>query len=852
MSKADRAAELVIANEEKEKRAAELVIVNVEKAKRSAELVIANAEKAKRSAELVIANAEKAKRATAIVNANLEKENRADELIIADKELTYQNEEKVKRAAELVITNNELVLEREKEKLILELTLVNKELTIQITERKHVEDSLKENESKFRSTFDQSPVGAAILSTNKQFIRCNNAFCNFLGYNEEELIGKTIEDVSYKEDLNVGINEIKQIIVGEIPTSTVQKRYNHKDGGIVWGEVSISLVVDANNKPLYLLPVIIDITERKQSEKALLESEERFRLLFNQAPLGYQSLDFDGDFIDVNQQWLDILGYTREEVIGKWFGDFLSPEYQNSFRQRFPIFKAQGNIHNEFELVHKNGNKLFFAFVGRIGYDTNGEFKQTHCILQDITERKQWVDALQKSDAKHSAMISNISDVIGIVGADGLVKYKSPNIEKLFGWQPQYLIGTDGFRDVHPDDIERIRNEFFTLLEKDNSTITSECKYKCNDGSYKEVEITAKNLTNDPVINGVLLNYRDITDRKHSEDALRESEKRFKTIFNQAPIAIALLDMEGHTLISNLTLSNMVGYSIVELSKMKFTDFTYHEDADKDMNQFIELIEGRISNYSMEKRFVHKNGNLVWVNLFVTIIRDENGMSKEIIGMAVNINERKQAELELIKAKEKAEASENRLSSIFNTMSEGFSIQEVICDDNGKPIDLRFIDANPAFEIQTGLKNSETLGHTLLELFPTTEPLWIERYGHVGISGEPMTFDAMFGPLNTFYHCNAFQIKHGFLGIMFTDINERKQAELLIQEKNETLTQINIELVKAKEKAEESDRLKSAFLTNMSHEIRTPMNGILGFAELLKEPNLTFDEQQDYIQTIRD
>jgi PAS domain S-box-containing protein len=110
--------------------------------------------------------------------------------------------------------------------------------------------------------------------------------------------------------------------------------------------------------------------------------------LFNNAPLGYQSLDFGGNFIEVNQQWLDTLGYEREEVIGKWFGDFLTPAYQDGFRKRFPIFKAQGHIHSEFEMVHKNGSVLFIAFDGKIGYDLNGNFKQTHCILQDITKAR--------------------------------------------------------------------------------------------------------------------------------------------------------------------------------------------------------------------------------------------------------------------------------------------------------------------------------------------------------------------------------------------------------------------------------------------------------------------------------
>jgi len=124
-------------------------------------------------------------------------------------------------------------------------------------------------------------------------------------------------------------------------------------------------------------------------------------------------------------------------------------------------------------------------------------------------------------ETKQSAMISNISDVIAIMGVDGIIKYKSPNIEKWFGWHPQDLVNTDGWLTVHPDDSERIQNEFFHLLENDNTSTRVEYRYKCKDGSYKPIELTAVNLTNNPAIGGVLINYHDITERKKAEDAIK-------------------------------------------------------------------------------------------------------------------------------------------------------------------------------------------------------------------------------------------------------------------------------------------------------------------------------------------
>lgn len=151
-------------------------------------------------------------------------------------------------------------------------------------------------------------------------------------------------------------------------------------------------VIRANALPVMLIfPIVSAVLSQLRvqqqdsidNREQLKQSEERFQALFNQAPLGYQALDCNGIFIDVNQQGLNILGYTREEVVGKWFGDFLSPAYREAIRERFPVFKAQGQIHSAFEILHKNGSLILIAFEGRIAFEPTGEFKQTHCILQD-------------------------------------------------------------------------------------------------------------------------------------------------------------------------------------------------------------------------------------------------------------------------------------------------------------------------------------------------------------------------------------------------------------------------------------------------------------------------------------
>jgi PAS domain S-box-containing protein len=140
-----------------------------------------------------------------------------------------------------------------------------------------------------------------------------------------------------------------------------------------------------------------------------------------------------------------------------------------------------------------------------------------------------------------------------------------------------------------------------------------------------------------------------------------------------------------------------------------------------------------------------------------------------------DITERKRAE-------EALRASELRYRTLFEMMTEGFSIGEIICDAAGKPCDLRYLSVNPAFERQTGLKAADILGRTTLELFPDAEPVWFERFGRVALAGESAHFEAWFGPLGRCYEVSAYRTEPGRFAVVFFDITERKRAEEALRE----------------------------------------------------------------------
>ncbi len=284
-----------------------------------------------------------------------------------------------------------------------------------------------------------------------------------------------------------------------------------------------------------------DITERKKVENEIKHSEEKFQLLFNKAPLGYQSLDFEGRFIDVNQKWLDLFGYEQEEVIGKWFGDFLCPEYIDEFRQCFLKFKSQGTIHSEFEMLSKDGQRLFIAFEGKIGYGVDGAFKQTHCILQDITNQKMAEKALQESEERYKFLFEYSGVGIGYYTTDGVViSYNKKAIENM-GGKPEDYIGRSIREIFSTHQAEKYLTRIKYAISCDHPQ-EYEDYLVLNAGPRWFLSTFTRIANQTGEIIGVQITSLDITERKHIEEALSESQAILKAAFENSQAGIAIAD----------------------------------------------------------------------------------------------------------------------------------------------------------------------------------------------------------------------------------------------------------------------------------------------------------------------
>jgi two-component system, cell cycle sensor histidine kinase and response regulator CckA len=261
---------------------------------------------------------------------------------------------------------------------------------------------LRRANATLQTLIDTMPTGVVACDASGRIILANPAVREFVGGEVYERLREATDVYSVHHIDGSLFAPVEYPLLRTLQEQTtirdVEMEIRRRDGTTRVLLISASPVLDANGELIGAIAVSRDITGRKIAEEALKENEERFRLLYERAPLGYQSLDEAGRVIDVNLTWVDTLGFDREDMMGRPFEDFLAPEQSQSFRDEFARLKDTGESRDaEFEMVRRDGTRLMVAFIGRVSYDEQGRFRQAHCILNDVTEQKRLEEQLLRA-----------------------------------------------------------------------------------------------------------------------------------------------------------------------------------------------------------------------------------------------------------------------------------------------------------------------------------------------------------------------------------------------------------------------------------------------------------------------
>lgn len=323
---------------------------------------------------------------------------------------------------------------------------------------------------------------------------------------------------------------------------------------------------------------------------------------------------------------------------------------------------------------------------------------------------------------------------------------------------------------------------------------------------------------------------RDITERKRAENTLRESEDRFRKIFEESPFPILMTGKDFGIIRANLAFCNLIGYTEEELKSYTFKNFTHPDYISNDEISLMKLVAGDIPVYHTEKRYIRSDGSVIWGSTTVSIVRDKKDEVQFFLVMIEDITSRKRAVFEL-------ENSFSLLKATLESTEDGL----LVVDFSGKIVQFnqKFIDM---WSIPEGIVDSGDDGLALeyVKKKLIDPETFLKNVKHLYTKPEATSFDLLEFNDGRFFerYSQPHKINGKSVGRVwsFRDITKRKRAEA--------------DLIAAKERAEESDRLKTAFLHNVSHEIRTPMNAIIGFSSLLNDPDLSVADRNQYIEII--
>ena len=401
---------------------------------------------------------------------------------------------------------------------------------------------------------DDAPASITVHDNEGNFLYANEETLRLHGYTREEFLAKNLHEIDVPESEQLIAERMQKI--RDAGSAEFDVQHFRKDGSI--------LPLHLNAKPVdwrgrkVLLSIATDISDRKIAEEILKESEDRFRAISEYSHNAICIIDEHAKILWVNDKMLALGGYSREQVYAvESFVGFIAPESIEFVVSNFSKVLAGEPYehHYNFYIIRADGEKRLCEKYMMDVVDTHGKRNLIISML-DITERKRADEALRGSDARQRAMIANITDVIAIIDTQGIIRYKSENIEKIFGWKPEELVGLSFRETAHPEDVEQITHVFLKLIEDENASTTIEYRYKLKDGSFHTIHLTAKNLIHDPNINGVLVNYHDITEHKLAKDTLLNVNQKLnvlsqltrKDLANQIFVLNSYLELAKHQL----------------------------------------------------------------------------------------------------------------------------------------------------------------------------------------------------------------------------------------------------------------------------------------------------------------
>jgi diguanylate cyclase (GGDEF)-like protein/PAS domain S-box-containing protein len=580
-----------------------------------------------------------------------------------------------------------------------------------LTERKRAEEQLRESQEQLRLFIENAPAALAMFDAKMNYLSVSCRWKTEYGLGDRDIRGLSHYDV-FPEIPERWKVAHRRGLAGEVIQMEADQ-FERADGSVQLLRWEIRPWRFADGSVGGIVIFTEDITERKRAVEALRESSDFLKEAQRIGNMGCYVLDIASGTWTSTSLLNEIFGIDEsyERSVAGWEA-LAHPDDQVMMASYFAneVIGQRKPFDKQYRIIRQTDGAVRWVHgLGKLEFDAQGRPTKMRGIISDVTAHKQWEMQLQESEARYRATFEQGAIGINHVSFEGVYLRCNACFAEIIGYPIEEIPGMSVFQVTLPEDRERTSKAFEQLSESSTGTVHWEKRFLRKDGGVAWAKMTTS-VQRDG--NGKAL-YRlafveDITERKWAEMQLQESEERYRTTFEQAAVGIVHSALDGRFLHCNARFAEIIGYPQEEIPGLSFQQTTAPEDLESCETAHQQLLCGAVETYSIEKRFVRKDGSRVWGNVTISSQRDGAGHIQYFIAIVEDIQARKETEERLAAAQEAMRVSEERYKTVFETCPDAVMIIRMS--------DGVVLDCNRAFLDSTCFDRNEVIGRKGSEL----------------------------------------------------------------------------------------------------------------------------------------
>jgi two-component system CheB/CheR fusion protein len=469
-----------------------------------------------------------------------------------------------------------------------------------ISQLKQQEQKIKLSEQWFRSVFENSPIGKSITQLDGS-IKVNKQFSQIVGYSEKELNQLHWQEITHPDDLQLSIDAVEKIKKSTTPVR-FRKRYIHKNGSVVWTDVTSIALMEPTNKDKVFLTSISDITLLVNAEEKLQKSEQRYQLATEASDNGIWDWYTDSEQVFYSNQWKAQLGYKPQELENNFstWENLLHPDDKERMLQNVEDFLQNPSnfFMHQFRMLHKDGTYRWIQNRASAVLDDQGKVVRMFGAHKDITDQKLAEEEVRKTDKMYRGFIENASDGVMLIGEDKKLKFASESAARMLGYSLKEFLASNPIEYTHPDDLPAINKAIIASSQKQNTHLL-DYRIRHKKGHYLWIESTFSKSKDKEGNPAVVINFRNIQERKEYEEELVLAKQRAETASIHKNQFLANMSHEIRT-----PMNSVIGFTglLKDRKTNPAEQNRYLDIIDSNANQLLNLIDDIIDVAKIEAK----------------------------------------------------------------------------------------------------------------------------------------------------------------------------------------------------------------------------------------------------------